>query len=180
MKLTKRKGFNFFRSYYDVYNELSNKDKVAFMDALLDRQFIGVIPKDLKGMAKFAYISQTNSIDSQVKGYETKTNTKLCNYTDNEEVITPTQGACHGGSEPPTLQVQVEEEEKEQYVIPTIEVFMMYLKNYLKKEPERYSKVRQRMIDTYNAWFENDWKDGNDKNIKNWKTKAIMQLRYIK
>ena len=27
MKLTKRKGFNFFRSYYDVYNELNDKDK---------------------------------------------------------------------------------------------------------------------------------------------------------
>jgi len=73
MKLTKRKGFNFFRSYYDVYNELeTDKDKVAFMDALLDRQFQGVKPLELKGMAKFAYISQINSIDSQVKGYEDK------------------------------------------------------------------------------------------------------------
>jgi len=71
-------------------------------------------------------------------------------------------------------------EEKKRKYIPDLEVFMVYLKDYLKEEPERYSKVRQRMIDTYNAWFENDWKDGNDKNIKNWKTKAIMQLRYIK
>ena len=78
MKLTKRKGFNFFRSYYDVYNELeTDKDKVKFIDALLDRQFLGIKPTDLKGMAKFAYISQTNSIDSQVKGYETKTGTTL-------------------------------------------------------------------------------------------------------
>ena len=45
MKLTKRKGFNFFRSYYDVYNELGDKDKVAFMDALLDRQFLGKKPR---------------------------------------------------------------------------------------------------------------------------------------
>ena len=77
MKLTKRKGFNFFRSYYDVYNELSDKDKVKFMDALLDRQFLGVKPENLTGMAKFAYISQTNSIDTQVKGYETKTGEPL-------------------------------------------------------------------------------------------------------
>jgi hypothetical protein len=56
-----------------VYNELeTDKDKVAFMDALLDRQFQGVKPLELKGMAKFAYISQINSIDSQVKGYEDK------------------------------------------------------------------------------------------------------------
>jgi len=78
IKLTKRKGFNFFRSYYDVYNELeTDADKVAFIDALLDRQFLGIKPTNLKGMAKFAYISQTNSIDSQVKGYEDKTKTIL-------------------------------------------------------------------------------------------------------
>lgn len=100
MKLTKRKGFNFFRSYYDVYNELSDEDKVAFMDALLDRQFLGVKPEGLNGMAKFAYISQTNSIDSQIKGYEDKTGVKL----------TPTEGGAYGGENTPTEQVQVQEE----------------------------------------------------------------------
>jgi hypothetical protein len=121
MKLTKRKAFNFFRSYYDVYNELSDKDKLAFMDALLDRQFLGVKPTELKGIAKFAYISQTNSIDSQVKGYETKTKSKLFDSTEIE-------GANHtptvGGNDTPTAQVQVQEEEKEQYVTPTQKVLL--------------------------------------------------------
>jgi hypothetical protein len=100
MKLTKRKGFNFFRSYYDVYNELENDaDKVAFIDALLDRQFLGIKPLNLTGMAKFAYISQTNSIDSQVKGYEDKTKT----------ILTPTVGGRQGGNQPPTEQVEVKE-----------------------------------------------------------------------
>jgi len=104
VKLTKRKGFNFFRSYYDVYNELDDKDKVLFMDALLDRQFLGVKPSKLDGMAKFAYISQTNSIDSQVKGYEDKTG----------DILTPTEGGAVapivGGLSTPTLHVEVEEE----------------------------------------------------------------------
>ena len=108
VKLTKRKGFNFFRSYYDVYNELeSDKDKVAFIEALLDRQFLGIKPIDLKGMAKFAYISQTNSIDSQVKGYEDKTGIYLRS----------TQGLQYtpavGGKNTPAKQVQVEGEVKE-------------------------------------------------------------------
>jgi hypothetical protein len=104
-KLTKRKGFNFFRSYYDVYNELETpEDKVAFIDALLDRQFLGVKPTDLKGMAKFAYISQVNSIDSQVKGYEDKTKT----------ILTPTQPPTQGVTIPPTLQVEVKEKVKEE------------------------------------------------------------------
>ena len=116
MKLTKRKGFNFFRSYYDVYNLLPQEDKIAFMDALLDRQFLGVKPDSLKGMAKFAYVSQTNSIDSQVKGYEDKTRTKLNPLEVNN--YTPTVGV-NKKDLTPTLQVQVEvqEKEKEQYTI---------------------------------------------------------------
>lgn len=103
VKLTKRKGFNFFRSYYDVYNELESKeDKIAFIEALLDRQFLGIKPTNLKGMAKFAYISQTNSIDSQVKGYEDKTGI----------ILTPTVGGSVGGSATPPE--QVEEKGKEE------------------------------------------------------------------
>jgi len=102
-KPTKRKGFNFFRSYFDVYNELENdSDKVAFMDALLDRQFLGIRPLNLKGMAKFAYISQTNSIDSQVKGYEDKTGL----------ILTPTEPPAIGVEKPPTEQVEVKVEVK--------------------------------------------------------------------
>jgi hypothetical protein len=111
MKKTKRKGFNFFRSYYDVYNMLPPKDKIAFIDALLDRQFLGVKPENLEGMAEFAYVSQTNSIDSQVKGYEDKTGTKL-NPLD-EGNFTPTVGVKEKELNP-ALQVQVEEEVKEQ------------------------------------------------------------------
>lgn len=127
VKLTKRKGFNFFRSYYDVYNELeTNEDKVAFIDALLDRQFLGVKPDNLKGMAKFAYISQTNSIDSQVKGYEDKTRTKL-NPKD-EVKNTPTAPPCYGVTTPPTLQVEEKEKEKEEYIYSE----NLFLENWLK------------------------------------------------
>jgi len=107
MKLTKRKGFNFFRSYYDVYNELENdKDKVKFIDALLDRQFQGIKPEGLKGMAKFAYVSQINSIDKQVKGYEDKTGFKF----------DPCQGVknkVHDPSLQEQVQVQVQVQGKE-------------------------------------------------------------------
>jgi hypothetical protein len=103
MKKTKRKGFNFFRSYYDVFNELSDEDKLAFIEALLDKQFLGINPTELKGLAKFAWISQVNSIDSQVKGYEDKTGVKL----------TPAVGGGGRVENTPTEQVQVEVEVKE-------------------------------------------------------------------
>jgi hypothetical protein len=47
-KLAKEKVLIFFHSYFDVYNELNNEDKVAFIDALLDRQFMGIKPTNLK------------------------------------------------------------------------------------------------------------------------------------
>lgn len=106
-KETKRKGFNFFRSYYDVYNELeSDKDKIAFIEALLDRQFLFIKPTNLNGMAKFAYISQVNSIDSQVKGYEDKIKGLKKNITP------PTEPPTQGGELPPTEQVEVKEKVK--------------------------------------------------------------------
>jgi uncharacterized phage protein (TIGR02220 family) len=123
IKLTKRKGFNFFRSYYDVYNELeTDSDKVAFIDALLDRQFLGIKPTNLKGMAKFAYISQTNSIDSQVKGYEDKTGI----------ILDPTQGGSVGCIVTPTEQEKEKEKEKVQEQVD-FDLFLNGFNVYAKK-----------------------------------------------
>lgn len=98
-----RKAFNFYRSYYDVARELSDKDRAAFLWAICQRQFEGV-ETELNGLAKIAYISQKHNIDSQVFGYENKTNTKL----------TPTEGGSQGGSIAPTEGGSVQEKEKEE------------------------------------------------------------------
>ena len=143
IKLTKRKGFNFFRSYYDVYNELeTNEDKVAFIDALLDRQFLGIKPENLKGMAKFAYISQTNSIDSQVKGYEDKTKT----------ILNPTQGGYVGVITPPTAQVEVKEKEQVEVKTNNIEERKLKFANTLIPFVEIYG--RDMIKDFYEYWTE--------------------------
>lgn len=94
-----RKAFNFYRSYYEVSKELNDKEFASFIRALLQKQFEGIEPTQLTGMAKFAYISQQHSIDSQVIGYETKTGVK----------IHPMQGGSVGGS----LGGSVQGEEKE-------------------------------------------------------------------
>lgn len=175
VKLTKRKGFNFFRSYYDVYNELESKeDKIAFIDALLNRQFLGIKPTNLKGMAKFAYISQTNSIDSQVKGYEDKTGIKL----------NPTEPPCKGGNEPPTEQVEEKEkvEEKGLNFIPKnqkdfqveeikdIDVIF----EEVKKEKSSEEKEKDYSEDVFECmrnclvYFPNDLHPTNEKDVDNW------------
>lgn len=97
-----RKAFNFYRSYYDIAKELSEKDRALFLWAVIQKQFEGIEP-NLTGMALFAYTSQKHSIDSQITGYETKTKTKL----------TPSVGGSVGGSQGASVQEKGEEKEKE-------------------------------------------------------------------
>ena len=67
--MSERKAVKFYRSYWEVAMELNDKDRLAFYDAVMLRQFTGE-QTSLKGMANFAYISQKHSIDAQVKGFE--------------------------------------------------------------------------------------------------------------
>ena len=106
-----RKGFNFYRSYFDVAMELPDKDRLAFYDALAKRQFLGEEPT-LTGMAKLAYISQKYVIDAQVKGWEDKTGTSL-KVVEKQEVNTPCQGGCQGGDGGGSYAPSVQEKEKE-------------------------------------------------------------------
>lgn len=53
------------------------------------------------------------------------------------------------------------------------------------KEFEAYAKTKSNNINgwklklKYDSWVENDWKDGNHKPIKNWKTKILNTLQYL-
>lgn len=101
-----RKGFNFYRSYWEVANELSDNDRLAFYDALFEKQFNNCEP-NLNGMAKFAYLSQKHSIDTQIKGYFDKTKDEKFNpYQD------PSVGGWQGGYVAPSVQEKEEEKGK--------------------------------------------------------------------
>ena len=156
MKETKRKGFNFYRSYYDVFNELeTDKQKLQFIEALLDKQFLDIEPQNLKGLVNFAWISQYNSIDQQVKGYKSKTKD-------------PMQGGCQGGllrgSDTPTLQEEEKEEEKEkeQYVNSTkVEpINFDILLNYINEKTNRSFRTINKNIQ---AKYKARLKDGYTK-----------------
>jgi hypothetical protein len=103
-----RKAFNFYRSYYDVGCELSDKDRLAFYDAIITLQFTAKLTP-LKGVAKFAFLSQKHSIDAQIKGYYDKTK---------DPMFTPYEGGTQGGwqqeEEKGQEKVQVQEEVKEE------------------------------------------------------------------
>ena len=99
-----RKAFNFYKSYYQVALELSDKDKVDYLMALLDMQFTGTTSRNLTGMAKLAYVSQKHSIQAQIEGYLAKVGGE----------VPPTVGGYEGGINAPKVQVQEEVKEKVQ------------------------------------------------------------------
>lgn len=149
-----RKAINFFRSYYDVAKELSDKDRLAFYDAILKKQFEN-IDSNLTGMANFAYVSQKHSITSQIKGYYDKTKDEKFN-----PIAPPTVGA----TEPPSQQVQVQgegqEEVQEQLVnIAFSEFWNLYNKKVGNKDKaeKKWNSLkdseRQKIIDTLPAFL---------------------------
>lgn len=104
--MSERKAFNFYLSFFEVFEELpSDKEKLSFIKALLNKQFYGEDP-ELTGMAKFAYISQQQVINQQVEGWENKTKKTLSRGV--------AKGGCQGGSV--QGEGKGEEEVKEQYV----------------------------------------------------------------
>jgi len=105
-----RKAINFFRSYFEVAKELNDKDRLAFYDALLNKQFENIEP-NLKGMANFAYISQKHSIDAQVKGYFDKTK---------DEQFNPNQPPSVGATQPPYLQEKGQEKGQEKVEVQVV------------------------------------------------------------
>ena len=136
--MSERKAVKFYRSYWEVAMELNDKDRLAFYDALMMRQFTGAEP-ELTGMAKFAYISQKHSIDAQVKGFEDKTKIPLQG---------PMQGGTQGGSKGPSVQVKEKEKVKEYNIEERKQQFAASLKPYL----ETYGK--KMLNDFYLYWTE--------------------------
>jgi len=69
MENEQRKAFNFYRSYYEIAMELPKKERCEFLTALIKIQFTGETT-ELKGLARFAYLSQKHSIDKQLEGFK--------------------------------------------------------------------------------------------------------------
>tara|TARA_R110000772_G_scaffold178012_1_gene289499 strand:+ start:997 stop:1626 length:630 start_codon:yes stop_codon:yes gene_type:complete len=110
-KPTKRRAFNFLRSYYDVLNELpKDKDKLDFIMSILNKQFIDQDPKDLNFLVNICYQSQRHSIEQSVNGYKQKMKTDLLG----NHIEGGTVGGTVGGKQAPLPQEEEEEEEKVQ------------------------------------------------------------------
>jgi hypothetical protein len=112
-----RRAFNFLKSYYDIFKMLPNdKSKAEFIAAICEKQFNGENPESEKmdPMAYFAYMSQKHSIDASRQGFEDVGNRWEKPQPNNPPKGTPTVGAIVTPKGTPTVQEQVQVQEKEQ------------------------------------------------------------------
>lgn len=70
--------------------------------------------------------------------------------------------------------INEKEKKEEVQLIPAFSDFEIYA---LIKEPRLNI---QSLKLKYESWIANDWKDGNDKKIKNWKSKLLNTIPYLK
>jgi hypothetical protein len=171
-KLTKRKGFNFLRSYFDVLNELKNDaDKLNFLLAIINKQFLDENPKDLDFIVNLCYESQRHQIESSVKGWKRVSRTDLIGNPISNPPSNPLSNPLTPkGEEEEQVQVQVQEKVK---YIPD---FSEFLDHAISKEPnvDEYALKLK-----FESWIENGWKDGNNRKITNWKSKLTNTIQFI-
>jgi hypothetical protein len=154
VKPTKRKAFNFLRSYFDVFNELKDpKDKLDFLEAIINKQFLDEDPKELSFLPNLCYESQRHSIETSVNGWKRASKTDLLG----NPLTTPPTPL---GSNPSTPleeeeekeEVQ-EEEEEETKVNPKESFFNIFWTKYPNKVAKdkcktKFLKLPQKDIDT--------------------------------
>lgn len=78
------------------------------------------------------------------------------------------------------IKKKIIEEEKDKDIIPEISEFLDYAKESCMKAGKDFMGLKFSIEAKYESWKENEWKDGNDKKIKSWKTKFNNTLPYLK
>lgn len=77
-------------------------------------------------------------------------------------------------SKPTSNQKKDKRKEKEnKVIIPTWSEFLSYALESKKNVNQKNLELK------YKSWVANEWKDGNDKEIKNWKTKLLNTIQYL-
>ncbi len=108
-----RQQFAFYKSFDDVYQDLSDKQKIEFMNTLLDVQFLRLKIEDVTfsdNILKHIWNAQKHSLDKSIRGYlESQKNEKVKNpfigcYDDS---FLPLQSPSEG------IHKEVKEEEEE-------------------------------------------------------------------
>ena len=151
IKPTKRKAFNFLRSYFDVLNELENdKDRLNFLLSIINKQFLDESPKGLNFIVNLCYESQRHAIETSVNGWKRASNDTL---------------STNPPLNPPTNPKEEEEEEEEKVEV----IDFKSLVDFINKVGNRsFNSINNKAKDKYRSRIKEGYtKDDIHKAITN-------------
>jgi len=170
------------------YLDLSKPTTIMFLSAKckVSKEILTSIIKDLVDLGKFdKMLWEENSIiwcqdfvDSIQDAYKKRNNE--CITFDGLVNLLISLGVRKQSKCNSKVAVNTQSKEKDSKVdnnkINKIPEFSEFLLFALEKEPLICEVDLKRKFD---SWVVNDWKDGNDKKISNWKTKLLNTIKYI-
>ena len=166
---TKRKAFNFLRSYFDVLNELENdKDKLAFLLSIINKQFLDEDPKDLNFIVNLCYESQRHQIETSVNGWKRATKETCMTNPSTPLGVDPSTNPKEEKGEGQEKEEEKGEEEDLSFPPSLDSVEQYFIDNGYTKESAK------KAFDYYNASLtggKRKWTDSKGNVVKNWKQK---------
>lgn len=180
-----KESFLLYKSFYDPIKELSIEDKGHLLDAIFKYQIDGIEPVNTSSIyMPFMFFKNQFRLDD-IK-YQKIVDRNKINGSKGGRPKNPKEpkkpSGLSGNPKNPSKPKKPDNEkdndndnEKENDLknIPSFEIFKTYA---LEQEPLLNIQALKLK---YESWKVNDWKDGNDKPIKNWKSKLLNTIQYL-
>lgn len=158
-----KKSFVLHKDSLEILEELNNEQAGILFKAIANYNSDKDLP-EMDFAIKIAFIPFKNQFERDNEAYE-----KKCKIN--------RENGNKGGrpqEKPKRNPIKPTESEKTQSVIPEYSEFMEYALSKAKDIDLEKLQIK------YEAWKENGWKDGHNKAIKNWKSKLLQTLQYLK
>ena len=177
-------GYEGLGLFYTILEKLAKQEKPIKTSVLKHQLKVGKkLEKCWKFMESLDILSSNNgeTFNKQLLNFSEKYKVKkeknakrILEWRKNQE---DTENVTHYESVRNTSKVKeskVNRSKVKEYIYPTFEDFKIYsLENQINTDLHKLELK-------FKAWSENDWNDGNGKKIKNWKSKILNTLPYLK
>ena len=172
-----KKSFLLYCDLLEVAKELDDKSRGELFLYIL-KYVNDLNPEPPNELIKMLFIPIKQQLKRDLKKYENICNRNKTNGSKGGRPKKPKKPTGLTGNpkkpkKPDTdtdTDIDIDKENK------NIPIYNDFLKYAVSKKPKLNPDTLRLK---YDSWVENDWKDGNDKQIKNWKTKILNTLPFI-
>jgi hypothetical protein len=167
-----RTQFKFYKSYYELAKEIDNdKDRAEYLMAICEYQFTGIQP-ELKGMTKFAFLSQKHSLEKQVVGFKTATDPDRIPPMDTPEGYLDSIPLGHTPNAIKNKEYIIDNNQEESIKVNT-KIFIPPTLSDVQSYFELNGYSLESANKAFNYYASANWVDSKNNKIKNWKQKMI-------